>query len=173
MLELSPSTTLAPTKFRKPQHIHDHDKLCLSKEAAQHVYHAVWNDEPVPLLCINPHKAVKSSSHVTLKGPSSAALQPEMESNIYVQALHDNNDYHFCKDPVNKGKPTELLWSLLSTEVIYASHTTNTSPYLPSYSERLNDCLDLSEINYPRGLNGDCSYRFEEIQSTFKISTHF
>ena len=60
--------------------------------------------------------------------PSSAALQPEMESNPYAQALHDSIDYCFFKDPVNTGKPTELLWSLLSTEVIYASHTTNASP---------------------------------------------
>ena len=40
-----------------------------------------------------------------------------------------------------------LLWSLLSMEVIYALHTTHTSPYLPLYSERLYDHLDLSEIN--------------------------
>ena len=96
-----------------------------------------------------------------------------MVSNPYAQALHDDIDYHFCKDPVNKGKPTELLWSLLSTKVIYSSHTTNTSPYLPLYSERLCDHLDLSEINYPRVLNRDSSNRFEEIQSTLKTSTHF
>ena len=173
MLELRPSTTLAPSKFRKPQHTHDNDKLCLSKEASQHVYHAVWNNEPVTPLYINPHKAVQPSSHVTLKEPSSAALLPEMESNPYAQALHDSIDYCFCKDPVNKGKPTDLLWSLLSTEVIYASHTTNASPYSPLYSERLYDHLDLSEINNPRVVNGDCSDRFEEVQSTLKVSTHF
>ena len=149
LLELSPSTTLAPTKFRKPQHIHDHDKLCLPKEAAQCVYHAVQNNEPVIPLYINPHIAAKPSLHVIPKEPSKASLQPEMESNPYAQALHDNTDYHFCKDPVNKGQPTELLWSLLSTEVIYTSHTTNTSPYSPLYSESLYDCLDLSEINSP------------------------
>ena len=149
MLEISPSTTLAPSKFRKPQHIHNHDKLCLSKEAAQHVYHAVQNNGPVTPLYINPHKAAKPSSHVTLKESSEAALQPEMASNPYAQALHDNIDYHFCKDPVNKGKPTGLLWSLLSMEVLYASHTTNASPYSPLYFERLYDCLDLSEIKYP------------------------
>ena len=74
---------------------------------------------------------------------------------------------------MNKGHPTELLWSLLSTEVIYTSHTANTSLYLPFYSERLYDCLDLSEINYPRVLNWDCSNRFEEVQSILKIFTHF
>ena len=85
------------------------------------------------LLCINPHKAVKPSSYVTLKGPSNAALQPEMESNLYVQALHDNNDYHFCKDPVNKGKPTELLWSLLSMDVIM--------PYIPPIQTLTCPCV--------------------------------
>ena len=104
-----------------------------------------------------PHKAAKPSSHVTLKDPSSAALQPEMESNPYAQALHDSIDYCLCKDPANKEKPTELLWFLLSMEVIYASHTTNASPYSPLYSERLYDHLGLSEINNPRVLNDDCS----------------
>ena len=153
--------------------MHDHDKLCLSKEAAQHVYHAVWNNVPVTLLCINPHKAVKPSSYVTLKGPSSADLQPDMESNLYVQALCDNNDYHFCKDPMKKRKPSELLWSLLSMDVTYALRTTNTTPYLPLYSEWLYDCLDLSKNIDLRVLNGNCSDKFEEIQSTLKISTHF
>ena len=88
--------------------------LSLSKEAAQHVYHAVQNNEPVTPLYINPHKAAKLSSRVILKEPSKAALQPEMESNPYAQALHDNIDYHFCNDPVNKGQTNELLWSLLS-----------------------------------------------------------
>ena len=78
MLELNPSTTLATTKFRMPQHIHDHDQLCLSKKAAQHVNHAVQNNEPVTPLYINPHKAAKPYSHITLKEPSKAALQPEM-----------------------------------------------------------------------------------------------
>ena len=96
-----------------------------------------------------------------------------MGSNPYAQALHDSIGYYFCKDQVNTGTPTELLCSLLSTEVIYALHTTNTSPYSPIYSERLYDCLDLSEINNPRVLNGNCSDRFEEFQSTLKISAHF
>ena len=96
-----------------------------------------------------------------------------MVSNPYAQALHDNIDYHFCKDPMNNGQPTELPWSLLSMKVIYTTHTTNTSPYLPMHSKRLYDCLDFSEINSPRVLNGDCSDRFEEVQSTLKISTHF
>ena len=74
---------------------------------------------------------------------------------------------------MNTGKPTELLWSLLSTEVICASHTTNASPYSPLYSGRLCDCLDLSKINKPRVLNGNCCDRFEDVQSTLKISTHF
>ena len=173
ILHLSPSTTLAPTKFRKPQHIHEHNKLCLSKEAAQHFYHAVQINEPITPFYINPHKAAKPTSHVTPKEPSKAALQPEMESNPYAQALNDNIDCHFCKDPMNKGQLTELLWSLLSTEVIYTSHTTNTSPYSNIHSERLYDCLDLSEINYPTVLNEDCSDRLEEVQSTLKISTHF
>ena len=124
-------------------------------------------------MCINPHIAAKPSSHVTLKEPSKAALQPEMESNPDAQALHDNIDYHLSKDPVNKGQPTELLWSLMSKEVIYTSHTTNTSLYSPLYSERLYDYLDLSEINTLRVLKGDCSDRLEEVQSSLKISTHF
>ena len=129
------------------RNIHNHEKLCLSKDVAQHVYNAVQNNEPVTPLYINPHKAARPSSHVTLKEPSKIALQSEMGSNSHVQALHDNIDYHFCIDHVNKEQPTELLWPLLSTEVIYTSHTTNTSPYSPLYSERLYDCLDLSEIN--------------------------
>ena len=96
-----------------------------------------------------------------------------MESNPYGQALYDNINSCFGKDPVNKGQPTELLWSLLSTEVIYTSHTTYTRPYFPLYSYRLYDCLDLSEIKSPRVLNRDCSDRVEEVQSTLKISTHF
>ena len=161
-MELRPTTTLVPTKFRKPQHIHDHDKLCLSKEAAQHVYHVVQHNEPVTPLYINPHKAAKPSSHVTPKEnsldmhnqPSKATLQPEMESKPHAQALHGNIDYCFGKDPVNKGQPTELLWSLMSTEVTHTSHTTNTTPYSPLYSERLYDCLDLSEINFTEFLMG-------------------
>ena len=145
----------------------------MSKGATQHVYHAVQINEPVTHLYINPHKAAKHSSHVIPKEPSKAASQPEMESNPYAQALHDNIDYYLCKDPVNKGQSTELLWSLLSMEVIYTSHTTNTRLYLPLYSERLYDCLDLYEINYPIVLNEDYSDRFEEVQSTLKISTHF
>ena len=74
---------------------------------------------------------------------------------------------------MNKGHPIELLWLLVSMEVINTSYTTNRSSYLPLYSERLYDHLDLSEINYPRVLYGDCSDRFEEVQSTLKIYTHF
>ena len=33
--------------------------------------------------------------------------------------------------------------------------------------------MDLSEINYPRVLHGDCSDRFGEVKSTLNISTHF
>ena len=43
----------------------------------------------------------------------------------------------------------------------------------PLYSEWLYDCLDLSKNTYLRVLNGNCSDRFEEIQSTLKMSTHF
>ena len=89
------------------------------------------------------------------------------------QALNNGIDCHFCNNPVNTGKHTELLWSLLSTEVINASHTTNASPCSPLYSERLYDHLDLAEINYPRVLNGNHYDRFEEVQATCKISTYF
>ena len=49
----------------------------------------------------------------------------------------------------------------------------DTNPYSPLCSQRLYDHLDISEINCPRALNSDCSDRFEEVQSTLKISAHF
>ena len=56
----------------------------------------------------------------------------------------------------------------------YIPHiTTNACPYLPLYFERLYDHLDLSEIKNPRVPNENCFDRFEEVQSTLKISTHY
>ena len=53
--------------------------------------------KPVTPLYINPHNGAKSSSHVITTDPSKAALQPEMESNPYAQALHDNTDTTLVK----------------------------------------------------------------------------
>ena len=47
LMELRNSTTLVPKRFKKPQYTHKHDKVCLSPEAAQHVYQAVQNNQPV------------------------------------------------------------------------------------------------------------------------------
>ena len=44
---LSDSTTLVPKSLKRPQYVYRHEEFCLSPEAAQHLYKAVQNNQPI------------------------------------------------------------------------------------------------------------------------------
>ena len=122
------STTQTPPD-KLPKYIPDRDKLCLSKEQAEHVYEAVENGEQVKPLSVN--------SSVDKQFPV---------VNPYTIGLSTNTDSSLKKEPSLEMKKCDLTWSILSTVVDYTECDKN-SPYKevnysPVYS-RFTDTKDL------------------------------
>ena len=98
---LGESTTQTPPD-KLPRYIPDRDKLCLSKEQAEHVYEAVENGEQVKPLSVN--------SSVDEQFPI---------VNPYTIGLRTNTDSSLKKEPALEMKKCDLTWSILSTVVDY------------------------------------------------------
>ena len=94
------TTTTPPDKL--PRYIPDKDKLCLSKEQAEHVYEAVENGEQVKPLSVN-----------------SSIDEQDSIFNPYTIGLRTNTDSSFKKEPAIEMKKCDLTWSILSTVVDY------------------------------------------------------
>ena len=95
------STTQTPPD-KLPRYIPDRDKLCLSREQAEHVYEAVENGEQVKPLSVN--SSVDEQFPVV---------------NQYTIGLRTNTDSSLKKEPSLEMKKCDLTWSILSTVVDY------------------------------------------------------
>ena len=104
------STTQTPPD-KLPRYIPDKDKLCLSKEQAEHVYEAVENGEQVKPLSVN-----------------SSIDEQDSIFNPYTIGLRTNTDSSFKKEPAIEMKKCDLTWSILSTVVDY-TECGKSSPY--------------------------------------------
>ena len=104
------STTQTPLD-KLSKYIPDRDKLCLSREQAEHVYKAVENGEQVKPISVN--------SSVDKKFPV---------VNPYTIGLRTNTDSSLKKEPSLEMKKCDLTWSILSTVVDYTECDKN-SPY--------------------------------------------
>ena len=108
--ELGESTTQTPPD-KLPRYIPDSDKLCLSREQAEHVYETVENGEQVKPLIVN--SSVDEEFSVV---------------NSYTIGLRTNTDSSLKKEPSLEMKKCDLTWSILSTVVDYTECDKN-SPY--------------------------------------------
>ena len=104
------STTQTPPD-KLPKYIPDRDKLCLSREQAEHVYEAVENGEQVKPLVVN--NSVDEQFSVV---------------NPYTIGLRTNTNISLKKEPALKMKKCDLTWSILITVVDYTECEKN-SPY--------------------------------------------
>ena len=103
------TTQTSPDKL--PRYIPDRDKLCLSKEQAEHVYEAVENGEQVKPLSVN-----------------SSVDEQDSIVNPYTIGLRTNTDSSLQKEPAIEMKKCDLTWSILSTVVDY-TECGKSSPY--------------------------------------------
>ena len=94
-----------------PRYIPDRDKLCLSREQAEHVYEAVENGEQVEPLSVNS----SVDEQVPIVNP-------------YTIGLRINTDSSLKKEPALEMKKCDLTWSILSTVVDY-TESDKSSPY--------------------------------------------
>ena len=104
------STTQTPPD-KLSRYIPDRDKLCLSKEQAEHVYEAVENGEQVKPLSVN--NSVDEQFPIV---------------NPYTIGLRINIDSSLKKEPALEMKKCDLTWSILSTVVDY-TECDKSSPY--------------------------------------------
>ena len=88
------STTQTPP-VKLPKCIPDRDKLCLSKEQAEHVYEAVENGEQVKPLSVN--SSVDEQNPIV--NPSTIGLRT-------------NTDSSLKKEPALEMKKCDLTWSI-------------------------------------------------------------
>ena len=88
-----------------PRFILDRDKLCLTKEQAEHFYDAVVNDKQVYPLAVNSR--VDDLSKVV---------------NPYTVGLRTDTDSTLKKEPSSEVKKCDLTWSILSTVVDYTKN---------------------------------------------------
>ena len=102
-------TQTPPDKLSR--YIPDRDKLCLSKEQAEHVYEAVENGEQVKPLSVNS----SVDEQVPIVNP-------------YTIGLRTNTDSSLKKEPALEMKKCDLTWSILSTMVDY-TECDKSSPY--------------------------------------------
>ena len=80
-----------------------HEELCISREAAQHVYQSILHDKAV-----NP-----------LYWDSGNTLKSEAASLAYGRALMDLINQGFECEQHDQATGTDLTWSILSNEVSY------------------------------------------------------
>ena len=86
----------------------------MSHEAAQHVYEAVLQNQPV-----NPFNTNQSSSLLSDEMPN---------QNPYTAVMTNDLDVYGITDPFRKLRQNELCWSLSTTEIGYKVDTTQ-GPY--------------------------------------------
>ena len=106
-MELRESTTSTPEQ--QPKYIPEHEQLCLSRKAAQHVYEAVLNNKPVTPLYL---KTEHGRSHAA--SPAVEAVLDPL-SNAYSKSI----DPQLHQKPLWHVHDAELTWSILSTDVDY------------------------------------------------------
>ena len=134
--------------------------MCLSREAAQHVYEGVLNDKPVtPLYLQTEH--VKS--HATR--PAIEAVWDPL-SNAYSKSI----DTQLHQEPLWHMHDAELTWSVLSTDVDYTVFGVQ-GPYKalnnsPLFSQM--EPLKLDETKYSDNLD-----RHEEVTAHLNVSHSF
>ena len=104
------STTQTPP-VKLPKYIPDRDKLCMSKDQAEHVYEAVENGEQIKPLSVN-----------------SSVDEQDPIVNPYTIGLRTNTDSSLKKEPALEMKKCDLTWSILSTVVDY-TECGKSSPY--------------------------------------------
>ena len=102
------------TVKRKVLVIPEASKTCLSNEAAQHVYEAVLQNQPV-----DPFKTNQSMSLHADEIPN---------QNPYTAVMTDDLDVYGNTDPFRKLRQNELCWPLLTNEIGYKVDTTQ-GPY--------------------------------------------
>ena len=132
-------------------------KTCLSNEAAQHVYEAVLQNQPV-----DPFNTNQSMSLHADEIPN---------QNPYTAVMTDDLDVYGNTDPFRKLRQNELCWSLLTTEIGYKVDSTQ-GPYsnfnscgLYQRFEGLNCCVGEPGEEY-------CD-RFEEVSAFLSMNKLF
>ena len=135
------TTQTPPDKVHKlPRYISDRDKLCLSREQAEHVYVAVENGEQVKPLVVNS----SVEEHFPVVNP-------------YTIGLRTNTDSSLKKEPSLEMKKCDLTWSILSTVVDYTECDKN-SPYREmNYSPVYSRFTDTKHI-----VNDDATDHWQE-----------
>ena len=135
-----------------------HEELCISREAAEHVYQSILHDKAV-----NP-----------LYWDSGNTLKSEAASLAYGRALMDPINQGFECDQHDQAAGTDLTWSILSNEVSYCVHDT-VSPYMAvnkskMYDKFLGDSPILGQPEANHDLQLD---KFSEVYCSVRESTQF
>ena len=124
------STTQTPPD-KLPRYIPYRDKLCLSKEQAEHVYEAVENGEQVKPLSVN-----------------SSVDEQDPIVNPNTIGLRMNTDSSLKKEPALEMKKCDLTWSILSTVVDY-TECGKISPYKEvNYSPVYSKFISTQDLVY-------------------------
>ena len=87
----------------------------MSPEAAQHVYKAVKNNQPVAAIRIEAECAIYSPACNSQDSVEHDKIQYEV-------ALTREVDFQLSQDLINSIQGTSFTWSLLSTEISYITH---------------------------------------------------
>ena len=77
---LRASNTLVPESSKRPQYVCRHEELCLSPEAAQHVYKAAQNNQPVTSILIEAEHAIDLPASTN---PYEVALTREVDFSFF------------------------------------------------------------------------------------------
>ena len=148
------STTQTPP-VKLPKYIPDRDKLCLSKDQAEHVYEAVENGEQVKPLSVN--------SNVDEQDPI---------VNPYTIGLRTNTDSSLKKEPALEMKKCDLTWSILSTVVDY-TECGKSSPYKEvNYSPVYNKFTSTKDLVYDETTN-HWQERYEDVSCNLYARNKF
>ena len=100
------STTSTPPATKVGKYIANCDKLCLSNSEAQQVYEAVLKDRPV------------RSDKVSLGQAADPVMDWTASINPYAAAVQGSLDADFLEEPTVALSEADLLWSILSTQVL-------------------------------------------------------
>ena len=145
------------TVKRKVLVIPEASKSCLSQEAAQHVYEAVLQNQPV-----DPFNTNQSMSLHSEEIPN---------QNPYTAVMTGDLDVYGNTDPFRKLRQSELCWSLMTTEIGYKVDTAQ-GPYSSFNScglyqrfKGLNCCVGEPSEEY-------CD-RFEEVSAFLSMTKLF
>ena len=168
-------STSSETPINKsPRMADNHENICISNNAAQHVYAALEANTTVnPFWNHAEHSA--HDTHKSVLGASGDSLT-EQDANPYQAALHKNLDFRLTQDPMTKKSSSN--WSLKTNLVTYTAFPQKS--HITPYST--GKCLhNLNNKNPPDShfkfneIEQDEEYldHFEEVQNTLKYSTSF